>query len=120
MNAISVRDAARQLGVSPQRVRAMIQRGTLAATKIGRSWVLDPDVTASFGRRTSESGRPLSAGTAWAVLALLSGCSPDWVHPAVQSRLRQRLRNRDWLWRSLLRSEPRAAIHRWRGHPADL
>jgi hypothetical protein len=119
MKALSVRDAATRLGVSPQRVRAMIYQGLLAASKVGRSWVLDPDDN-SLRQRTSEAGRPLGAATAWAILALLNGDSPDWVHPSVRSKLRRRVRDPSWLRRRLIRSEPRSQIHRWRVHPSDL
>lgn len=119
MKALSVRDAATRLGVSPQRVRAMIYQGLLAASKVGRSWVLDPDDN-SLRQRTSEAGRALGAATAWAILALLNGDSPDWLHPSVRSKLRRRVRDPSWLRRRLIRSEPRSQIHRWRVYPLDL
>ena len=38
---ISTRDAARLLGVSDRRVRAMIRSGKLPATKVGWGWIID-------------------------------------------------------------------------------
>lgn len=115
MSPLSVREAARRLGVSERRVRAMARAGRLPARKVGSSWILDEDL----GRR-SGAGRPLSARNAWALLALLSGASPEWVHPSVRSRLRRGLWDADWLVRALERSEARSVVHRWRVLPGDL
>jgi excisionase family DNA binding protein len=113
----SVRETADQLGVSEQRVRAMAKSGRLPASRVGHRWVIESD---SARLRRPHPGRPLAAGNAWALLALLSGNSPDWVHPSVRSRLRRRLSDIDWLEAALAHSEPRARILRWRVLPGDL
>lgn len=111
----SVREAARILGVSPQRVRAMLDTGRLQGRKVGRAWlVADPQ---RLDRRPR--GRPLSAASAWALLALLAGEVPEWVDPAVVSRLRRRIR-KGGLARVLRQSAPRARLHRWRVLPRDI
>lgn len=115
MKEYSVREAARLIGVSPQRVRAMLQAGRLQGRKVGRAWLVsDPQ---RLERRPR--GRPLSAASAWALLALLAGEVPEWVDPAVVSRLRRRVRQGE-VARVLRQSAPRAQLHRWRVLPRDL
>lgn len=103
------------IGVSPQRVRAMLGAGRLQGRKVGRAWLVsDPERLARRPR-----GRPLSAASAWALLALLAGDVPVWVDPAVVSRLRRRIRQ-GRIVQPLKESAPRAAIHRWRVLPRDI
>lgn len=118
MAEISVREAARELGVDERRVRALIQAGRLPARKLGGVWAIE----ASAPRRLVErrAGRPLSAANAWALLALLSGGHPDWIDPAAASRLRRKRSDPDWLVRTLVRSEHRSEVHRWRVLDGDL
>lgn len=116
MNELSVPEAAEQLGLSEQRIRAMAQSGQLSARKVGYRWLINLDRS----ERRSKGGRPLSAANAWALLALLNGESPTWVDPSVRSRLKQRLRDVDWLHTALAHSKPRARIHTWRVLPGDL
>lgn len=62
---MSVREAAQQLGVSPHRVRQLIDQGDLPARRIGRFWVLDE---ASVRRRAEVDvvdGRPYAARQVW-------------------------------------------------------
>lgn len=115
MPEYSVREAARMIGVSPQRVRAMLDAGRLQGRKVGRAWLVsDPQ---RLDRRPG--GRPLSAASAWALLALLVGDVPEWVDPAVVSRLRRRVRQ-GGVVRVLRQSAPRARLHRWRVLPRDI
>ena len=63
-------------------------------------------------------GRPWSAATAWAALALLSGECVDWLTAPAMSRLRHRLRSSDaselaWMVRR------RAVVHRMQGWGDD-
>jgi len=58
---IGTTEAARRLGVSDARVRALIQSGRLKAVKIGGAWLIDPkDLKAVKVRKV---GRPKSRKT---------------------------------------------------------
>lgn len=118
MNLMSVDQAARVLGVSPRRVRALIGSKRVTAVKLGRSWAVDRSVLRSQGRR--RSGRPISTENAWALLAILSGSGAPWVDVFSRSRLKRRLLNRGWLEKALESSDPRAAVYSWRILPSDL
>lgn len=48
--------AAAELGVTPQRVRALIASGRLKATKEGRDWLIDPPDLEAV--RIRKAGRP--------------------------------------------------------------
>ncbi len=72
------------------------------------------------GPRNSRPGRPLSAASAWAILAELSGERPTWIHPAALSRLRRRMADADWVIIALQHGKPRAETVRWRVLPSDL
>ena len=64
---LSVHDAAKRLGVSDRRVRALIDSGRLRAERLGRAWMIDPNALASVhGERLA--GRPLGPEAAWAEL----------------------------------------------------
>src|SRR5438132_13525980 len=90
---VGVAEASAQLGVSPQRVRQLVQEGLLPARRVGGRWIFD---TEALSRRveTRPDGRPLSPRVAWGLIGLLeSGQAPD-LDPAERSRLRARLRRR--------------------------
>jgi excisionase family DNA binding protein len=56
MKIITTAEAARRLGVTPNRVRALIQAKRLKAFKYGREWLIDPkDLDAVKDRKV---GRP--------------------------------------------------------------
>ncbi len=109
-------ETARELGLTPQRVRALARAGRLNAQKIGGRWLVVP---VSPGAR-APAGRPLSAAAAWAVLALMSGQRPDWIHTSAVSRLKRRILSPQWVIESLRQSEPRAQVVRWRALPTDI
>jgi excisionase family DNA binding protein len=114
-----VREAAEQLGVAPRRVRALIQDGRLPARRLGRSWAIDSSED-SWDGGSRRPGRPLRSANAWALLAILHGSSPDWVAPAVRSRLKKRASDRAWVEAALRHGEPRADVLRWRVLAPDL
>ncbi len=64
---ISVSDAAKRLGVSDRRVRALIDSGRLRAQRLGRVWMIHPAALGSVDGERSP-GRPLNAESAWAEL----------------------------------------------------
>jgi len=56
MKIISTAEAAKRLGVTPDRVRKMIEAKRLKATKFGNVWMIDPkDLEAVKDRKV---GRP--------------------------------------------------------------
>ena len=56
MKIITTVEAARRLGVTPSRVRALIEAKRLKAFKYGREWLIDPkDLEAVKNRKV---GRP--------------------------------------------------------------
>lgn len=87
---LGVGDVAAELGVSPRRVRQMLADGVLAGDRVGRVWVIDSEDVRRVGRRRPEVGRPWSASSAWAVLALADGEEPV-LSPVERSRARKRL-----------------------------
>jgi excisionase family DNA binding protein len=56
MRIISTAEAARRLGVTTNRVRALIEAKRLKAIKIGREWLIDPKDLAAVKNR--KPGRP--------------------------------------------------------------
>jgi excisionase family DNA binding protein len=60
MKVIGTTEAAKRLGVSSNRVRALIESGRLKAQKIGREYAIDPgDLKAVQNRK---AGRPRKSG----------------------------------------------------------
>ena len=61
MKIISTAEAAKRLGVTQNRVRALIETKRLKATKVGNVWVIDPkDLDAVKDRKV---GRPRKSRT---------------------------------------------------------
>jgi hypothetical protein len=116
MNEMSVKSAADLLGLSEQRVRALLKVGRIDGHKLGSAWIVEGRADLAEPR---PSGRPLGASNAWALLALLSDRDPDWVDPSVRSRLRRWIGERD-IVRLLRESEPRSEVYRWRVLAADV
>jgi len=58
-NPISVKAAARTLGISERRVRAMIAEGTIRARKLGHVWMVDEGQLKNV-RVYRKAGRPIS------------------------------------------------------------
>jgi excisionase family DNA binding protein len=106
----SVEEAARTLGISPRRVRALAAAGQLHSRRVGRAWVIDLD--GSNPARTP--GRRLSARSAWGALGLLE----DRLSRSERQRARQRRRQLAELPPgALLR---RADVHRFLAHRAAV
>src|SRR5215207_5866753 len=86
---IGVEKAASILGVSPQRVRAMIAAGNIPAERVGRAWVISEAEIARPRRRSA--GRPMSARMANAFLRVAADEQPA-VAGSELTRLLRRLR----------------------------
>ncbi len=67
--SISVAEAAQRLGVGVPRIHKRIADGSLRAERIGSQWVVDELSLLQVAER-KEPGRPLSARSAWAIIAL--------------------------------------------------
>jgi GNAT superfamily N-acetyltransferase len=117
---VAVDDAARQLGVAPSRVRALIASGLLRADKVGGRWLVDWDSVLARERAQNAPGRPLTALNAWALLLLASDEEiPRRVDSNTRWRLRQTLSRRR-LADLESRLDQRAGVHRLWALPGEL
>lgn len=88
--------AAAQLSTSTRQVERLAQAGELTVTRIvAGALLLDSESVHLWSQMRRHRGRPWSAATAWAALALLSGERVGWLSAAAMSRLRHRLRASD-------------------------
>jgi excisionase family DNA binding protein len=88
---LSVAESAAILGVTPQAVRDLIAAGELDAQRIGRMFVVPRSGVELLARAPRPVGRPLAPATAWQLIAVLSGRSPDSVGTARPGRLLEQL-----------------------------
>jgi excisionase family DNA binding protein len=111
--------AAEHLEVSERQIERLARSGDLTVTRVvGRAFLLDGASVHRWAQRDRHNGRPWTAATAWAALALLSGEHVDWLGAPALSRLRHRLRAADaaeltWATRR------RATMRRMRGWGRD-
>lgn len=126
MDDLSVAEAAQVLGVSPRRIRALLEGGHLPGRQVGGRWLLPSRAVEHRREMAHEGGRPLSQASTWNMLAVLAGAE-DSLHdlPApARSRARSRarhLREADQIaskWPSTLANRARSA--RFYGHPSVL
>lgn len=117
MSMLGVAEAAAELGVSERRVRQMLADGVLDGERIGRAWVIDAAQLQSVGRLRPKVGRPWSAASAWALLALADGNEPG-VSPVDRSRAKKRLA--EGLEHVVGRLAARAELRRFYAHPSVL
>jgi excisionase family DNA binding protein len=118
MDVVNVAEAAEYLEVSPRRVRRMLADGLLAGHQIGREWAIERRALENLKRHRGPVGRPWSASSAWAVLAIADGDSLD-LSPVDRSRARRRLAERG-LAGLVARLGARAEMRRFYGHPSVL
>lgn len=92
MANISVAEAAQRLGVGVPRIHKRIADGSLRAERIGSQWVVDELSLLQVAER-KQPGRPLSARSAWAIIALAEGDDEalTTLAPAERARARARL-----------------------------
>jgi excisionase family DNA binding protein len=69
MAMVSVAEAAQRLGVGVPRVHQRIRNGSLLAERLGSQWVVD-ELSLLRAAENKEPGRPLSARSVWALVAL--------------------------------------------------
>lgn len=118
-NAIPASEAARLLGLSPQRVRALVADGELPGQKLAGRWFIDRSAVERRLRKPKLAGRPYSPRQAWGLIALVEGASPEWLDAPNRSRIRRHLReNRlEDIVPSLARRARRLEL---RAHPSDV
>lgn len=116
---VPVADAAQQLGLSQQRVRALVAEGDLPARKVAGRWFLDRSALEKRAREPRLAGRPFSSQHAWGLIALAEGEPAPWLDASSRSRLRRQLREHEIreLLPALSRRARRVAL---RAHPSDL
>ena len=81
-------EAARRLGVSPQRVRALWHEGALSGRIMANRLLLDRASVLDLAERDRPATRPLSARNAWTLLLMLAGEPSPWASASELSRLR--------------------------------
>lgn len=64
MNTLTAAEAAAQLRVTPQAVRAWCRAGALVATRAGREWRIKPEDLETFQRRGVPTVGTLQSATA--------------------------------------------------------
>ena len=92
MANVSVSEAAKRLGVGVPRVHQRIADGSLRAERLGNQWVVDELSLLQVAERKTP-GRPLSARSAWALVALAEGDQEALADlaPVERSRAKARL-----------------------------
>lgn len=112
-------NAAEHLRVSQRQVERLARAGELTVTRtVAGALLIDAVSVHRLAQADRHGGRPASAATAWAALALLSGERVGWLDRPALSRLRHRLRGADanglcWLTRR------RGAVCRMQGWGND-
>lgn len=62
LNHLTVPQAAEILGLSRQRVHALVKSGAIPATMVGRDWLISMDALATFRTLRRKRGRPKGRG----------------------------------------------------------
>lgn len=73
---ISTKEAARRLGVTPQRILTMLRDEQLTGRRIERTWLIDEASVIARSALTSMPGRPWSAQTTLRIIGALSNRQP--------------------------------------------
>lgn len=120
---LTTAQAAERLGISANRVRALISSGNLEARRVGTQWLVAGESVERQARLVDggATGRPMATRIAWAAADLVDGGAALWLAPSERVRLRNRVAHsatpevvQRWMAR---RSGPAA---RFRAGPQDL
>lgn len=84
--------AAGRLGRSPHELRRLLRAGQVCAHRRAGRWLVPVSEVRRLQRLPQPVGRPFSPGTAWALLAMLSGDEPGGLSAPRRSQLRRHLR----------------------------
>jgi hypothetical protein len=91
---VPVAEAARALGISDRRIRAMVRTGVLRGRRFAGRWIIHGADVERRGHEGSRPGRPLSPLNAWALLQRLSSGAwpplPAWERSRLQRKLGRR------------------------------
>lgn len=117
--SLPVSDAAHRLGVSDQRVRAMISTGVVDAQKVAGTWWISAESLARAVAQSRPAGRPFGPESAWSLLLIASGEPVTWASPRVRWRASVALREKG-LAESFGKLGNRAVRHAYQAHPAEL
>jgi hypothetical protein len=109
----SVSEVARELEISPERVRQLIGTGSLSAVRVGGRWVIDDTAAVRH-----PEGRPWSEAASWGLLWFALGRPAPWL--SVKQRQRVRSRLAEGLSVHAERLSSRACSRWFRAHPAAL
>lgn len=88
-NLVSVSDAAKRLGISARRVRALAANGRVPAQKIANRWFVEVDRLSERGQSAGARGRPFSPKHSLGLLYLASGDDARWLSDYEKWRLRR-------------------------------
>lgn len=117
--SVPVSEAASRLGVSEQRVRAMISAGAIDAEKVAGAWWIPAQSLARALTTDRRGGRPFSLSGAWVLLLVGSGESAAWASSKVRSRASAML-GAQGLAAAFGKLDNRAVRHALVAHPAEL
>lgn len=117
--SVPVSDAALRLGVSEQRVRAMISAGAIEAEKAAGTWWIPAESLARVIAASRRGGRPFSQASAWTLLLIASGEPAQWASPKVRWRMSVALKEHG-LGAAFGKLSHRAVRHAFQAHPAEL
>lgn len=91
-DAMTTREVSERLGITQVSVRQLINSRQLEVSgTAGRNILIDRASVERLASAGTRQGRPWTARTAWAALALLSGQNPTWISSSEKSRLKSRL-----------------------------
>ncbi len=103
---LSVHDAAKRLGVRPERVLKLIHDGRIDAQRVGSRWIIDESAIASRVWIKSP-GRPMSAKNAMSLAQALEGDVPSDLDAVEKHRLQKHVRN------LLVHDDPKGQLQSW-------
>ena len=117
---VDVAGAARELGLDPSRVRALIAGGALRADKLGGRWLVHWESVVARQRAPVPPGRPFAPHNALALLLEASGESvPGKIEPVARWRRRQALQH-GGLLAIARRLDRRARVQQFWSLPGEL
>lgn len=104
--ALGVHDAAKRLGVRPERVLKLIHAGRIDAQKISSRWVIDEGALSS-SVWIKAPGRPMSAKGAMSLAQALEGEVHSNLSAVEKHRLQKHIRN------LLVHADPKSQLQSW-------